>query len=170
MAKKNVDLSIVTGKKDDGVVSFYCYKKHYSFSLLAYEVDDNGKFKLDAKGERIPLYVDVDPEKGTKRRARKTFEFTLMPNIEVKTEHGKRVDYKAIFILHKDNIYYEDLYKFLTAEAKKTESPVWSSDEFNKNEHPEAYAVAEKMSELKDDYEKQIMLLKEENERLKKGK
>lgn len=171
MAPKKIDLSLVNGTKEDSsVVAFYCYKKSFTFSLPAYELNDSGKFKLTEKGERIPLYEITDPDKGIKRRVRKTFEFSLMPNITKQTEHGKTVEYKCVFALSKENVYFDDLLKFLTAESKKGESSVWSSEEFNKNEHPEAYVIAEKMSTMKDGYEAQLAALKEENERLKKGK
>jgi len=171
MAPKKIDLSAVgVAKESLSVVAFYCYKKSFTFSLPAYELDDSGKFKLTEKGERVPQYEITDPDKGIKRRVRKTFEFSLMPNITKQTEHGKTVEYKCVFALSKENVYFDDLLKFLTAESKKGESSIWSSEEFNKNEHPEAYVIAEKMSTMKDGYEAEIAALKEENERLKKAK
>jgi hypothetical protein len=167
---KKVDLAIITGEsKNDSIVSFYCYKKAHTFSLPAFEVGDDEKFVLDEKRERVPLF-EVDPEKGIKRRVRKQFSFALLPNVEKKTADGKTVEYKSVFVLHKSDFYFEDLYRYLTAESKKGESPVWNAEDFNAKEHPEAFKVAEKMSVLQDEYEKQIFELKAENERLKKGK
>lgn len=170
MARKKVDLSAITGKTVDDPIVFFCYKKQHSFSLPAFEIGDDGKFVLDSKKERIPLFEMVDPEKNIKRRVRKLFATAILPTTEKKTTNGKVVDYKSCFRLFRNDPYYEDLYKYLTAEAKRTESPIWDADEFNKREHPEAYRVAEQISAIKEDYESQIAKLQVENERLKRGK
>lgn len=169
MAKKDEALSVIPSKGKE--VVFYAYKKSHTFSLPAFEVDDNdsSKFKLDKNGDRIPLYEIPDPEKNIKRRVRKPFAFTLMPNITKETPNGKSVEYKCVFVPSRDKLYCKDLIEYLTAESKKEESVIWSDSDFNKNEHPEAFAVAEKVSAQLSEYEKQITDLKAENERLKKG-
>lgn len=147
MSKDKTIEKLVTGKENSKVITFYCFQKTYGFSLPAFEVGDDGKFILDSNKQRVPLFEDNEEGK-VKRRKRIQFNFSLIPDtFEKKTVHGNTVSFKCMFSLKGDELYYEDLLKYLNKEAAERNSPICNSIDFLKQNNAESFKAAEKFAE-----------------------
>lgn len=171
MSKEKTIEKLITGKASEGkAVNFYCFNKTYGFSLLAYEVGDDGKFILDQNKNRKPLFEENEEGK-VKRRKRVQFNFSLIPEDFVKnTNAGKTVEFKCMFSLKGDELYYDDLLAYLNKEASDRGSPIYNQIDYLKASNSEAFKTAEAFAEKEEQYNNKISSLEAEIERLKKGK
>lgn len=148
MSKEKTIEKLITGKAAEGkAANFYVFGTGNSFSLLAYEVGDDGKFILDNNKQRKPLF-ESDEEGKVKRRKRMLFQFALMPDDFVKKgTDGKTVIFKCVFSLKGDELYYDDLLAYLNKEAANRNSPVYNQMDYLKACNTEVYKAAEKYAD-----------------------
>ena len=128
-------------------VQFFCYQNEYTFPLDKFEME-NGAFKLDEKGKRIPTMLE-DANGNNKRHTHESFSFSRAPVKDPITGKTDPMKPLCTFVCEPDDPRFEEKVAYLTKQSKNAISKVCTEEKYRKERNPEAFSAIQREATLK---------------------
>jgi hypothetical protein len=136
-----------TVKEDNGVVTFYCNRGEYRFSLPEYERDEFGNVIKNTAGVPKKKY-QVDVDGNNKSQLFVNYKFDRIPVRDPASGRTSAMQFLGVFIIRQDNDRREELIAYLMEAKKNSFNGIMTEDEYKNTLNPKAFAMEIENREL----------------------